>query len=127
MAIWFALGLFPIKPISIATGSMEDELFTGDIAIIKKCKANNVNVGDIIEYKMDGYTVVHRIVEKKQKNGDFFFITKGDKNNSPDKDEVKENQLIGKVIFKIKYLGYPALWFNKLKTEEEIIKVETGQ
>ena len=127
MAIWFALGLFPIKPISIATGSMEDELFTGDIAIIKKCKANSVNVGDIIEYKMDGYTVVHRIVEKKQKNGDFFFVTKGDKNNAPDKDEVKENQLIGKVIFKIKYLGYPALWFNKLKTEEEMIKVETGQ
>ncbi len=127
MAIWFALGLFPIKPISIATGSMEDELFTGDIAIIKKCKANDVNVGDIIEYKMDGYTVVHRIVEKKQKNGDFFFVTKGDKNNAPDKDEVKENQLIGKVIFKIKYLGYPALWFNKLKTEEEMIKVETGQ
>lgn len=127
MTIWFALGLFPIKPISIATGSMEDELFTGDIAIIKKCKANDVNVGDIIEYKMDGYTVVHRIVEKKQKNGDFFFVTKGDKNNAPDKDEVKENQLIGKVIFKIKYLGYPALWFNKLKTEEEMIKVETGQ
>ena len=75
---------------------------------------------------MDGYTVVHRIVEKKQKNGDFFFITKGDKNNAPDKDEVNENQLIGKVIFKIKYLGYPALWFNKLKTEEEMIKVETG-
>lgn len=127
LAIWFALGLFPIKPISIATGSMEDELFTGDIAIIKKCKANDVNVGDIIEYKMDGYTVVHRIVEKKQKNGDFFFVTKGDKNNAPDKDEVKENQLIGKVIFKIKYLGYPALWFNRLKTEEEMIKVETGQ
>ena len=126
LAIWFALGLFPIKPIAIATGSMEQELYTGDVAIIKKCKSNDVNVGDIIEYKMEGYTVVHRIVEKKQRNGYFYFITKGDKNNSPDKDEVKENQLIGKVIFKIKYIGYPAIWFNQLKTEEEMVKVQTG-
>ena len=127
LVLWFAMGIFPIKPIAIATGSMEKELCPGDIAIIKKCKPNDVNVGDIIEYKMEGYTVVHRIAEKKQKNGDFYFITKGDNNNAPDRDDVKEDQLIGKVIFKIKYLGYPALWFNMLQKEEDIVKIETGK
>ena len=127
LAIWFAIGIFPIKPVAIATGSMEKELFTGDVVIIKKCNPNDVNVGDIIEYQMEGYTVIHRIVEKKQKNGEFYFITKGDNNNAPDKDEVVEDQLIGKVIFKIRYLGYPAIWLHLLQVEEEMIEVETGK
>ena len=126
LAIWFAIGLFPIKPVAIASGSMEDELFLGDIAIIQKCNANDVNVGDIIEYQMDGYTVIHRVVEKTQRNGEFYFVTKGDNNNSPDSEEVREDQLIGKVIFKIKYLGYPAIWLHIVQENEQMVEVETG-
>lgn len=125
LAIWFAVGVFPIRPIAIATGSMEKELYVGDIAIIKKCNANDVNTGDIIQYQMEGYTVIHRIIEKKQKNGEFYFITKGDNNNTPDQQEVKEEQLIGKVIFKIRYIGYPAIWLHILQSNEPDIQVET--
>lgn len=127
LVIWFAIGIFPIQPVSIATGSMEKELNVGDVVIIKKCNSNNVKVGDIIQYQMDGYTVIHRIIEKKQKNGEFYFITKGDNNNAPDKDEVKENQLIGKVIFKIKYIGYPAILLHNLQVDNKSqnIQVET--
>ena len=126
LAIWFALGIFPIKPVAVATGSMEKELYTGDVVIIKKCKANDVNVGDIIEYQMEGYTVIHRIVEKRQRSGNFYLVTKGDNNNAPDVAEVREDQLIGKVIFKIKYIGYPAIWLHLLQVEEKTINVETG-
>lgn len=126
LVIWFALGIFPVKPIAIATGSMEKEICVGDVAIIKKCNSNDVNVGDIIEYQMEGYTVVHRIIEKRQNNGRFSFITKGDNNNAPDRDEVKEDQLIGKVIFKIKYIGYPAIWMHLLQDEEQMVEVEKG-
>lgn len=126
LAIWFAIGIFPIKPVSIASGSMEDELHIGDIAIIQKCSANDVNVGDIIEYQMEGYTVIHRIIEKNQRNGTFYFITKGDNNTSQDRDEVREDQLIGKVIFKIRYLGYPAIWLHIVEENEQTIEVETG-
>lgn len=125
-AIWFALGIFPIKPVSIASGSMEKELFIGDIAIIQKCKAEDVITGDVIEYQMKGYTVIHRIIEKKQRNGQFYFITKGDNNNTKDKNEVAESQLIGKVIFKVKYLGYPAIWLKNMQKEDNLdIQVET--
>ena len=126
LVILFALGIFPIKPIAIATGSMEKEICVGDVAIIKKCNSNDVNVGDIIEYQMEGYTVVHRIIEKRQNNGKFSFITKGDNNNTPDRDEVKEDQLIGKVIFKIEYIGYPAIWMHLLQDEEQMVEVEKG-
>ena len=126
LAIWFALGIFPIKPVAVATGSMEKELYTGDVVIIKKCNSNDVNVGEIIEYKMEGYTVIHRVVEKRQRSGNFYFITKGDNNNAPDIEEVREDQLIGKVIFKIKYIGYPAISLHLLQVEEKTINVETG-
>ena len=126
LVIWFALGVFPIKPIAIATGSMEKEICVGDVAIIQKCKGNDVNVGDIIEYQMEGYTVIHRIIEKKQENGEFRFVTKGDNNISPDNEIVRENQLIGKVIFKIKYIGYPAIWMHLLQKEEQMVKVDKG-
>lgn len=126
LVIWFAIGVFPIKPVAIATGSMEKEIYAGDVVLIKKCNANSVNVGDIVEYKMEGYTVIHRIIEKRQRNGRYFFVTKGDNNNAPDLEEVKEDQLIGKVIFKIKYIGYPAIWFHLLKNEEKTVKVDKG-
>lgn len=125
LAIWFATGIFPIKPVAIATGSMEKELFAGDVAIIQKCNSNDIIVGDIIEYQMEGYTVIHRVVEKNQKNGEFFFITKGDNNKQADALEVRENQVIGKVIFKIKYIGYPAIWLHLIQQEEIQVEVET--
>lgn len=126
LAIWFAIGIFPIKPIAIATGSMEPELHVGDVAIIKKCNPNDVEEEDIIEYKMEGYTVVHRIKEKTQKNGQFTFITKGDNNDQADRYPVSQEQLIGKVIFKIRYLGLPAIWLHNLSTEQQT-QIDTGK
>lgn len=126
LAIWFAVGIFPIKPVAIASGSMEKELYVGDIAIIQKCNPNDIVEGDIIEYQMEGYTVIHRVIAKKQKNGEYYFITKGDNNNTQDANPVMQDQLIGKVIFKIKYLGYPAIWLHIIQSEEQI-QVETGQ
>ena len=128
LATWFALGIFPIAPISIASASMIPEFNIGDVAIIKKCNVNDITVGDIIQYRMEGYTVVHRVVKKNQSGGRVTFITKGDNNNSPDSDPVTEDQLIGKAIFKIKYIGYPAIWFHLAQEQDELnIEVETGK
>ena len=126
LLIWFALGLFPIRPVGVATGSMNPNLKIGDVAIIKKCTPNDVVVGDIIEYQMDGYTVIHRVVNIYQKNGEFFFITKGDFNKNEDKLPVSEDQLIGKTIFKIKYLALPAIWVHNLSSQT-VVEVETGK
>lgn len=120
LAIWFALGVFPIKPIAVATGSMTPQINIGDIAIIRKCGPNDIKVGDIIEYKMSDFTIVHRVIEIKQENGRFYFVTKGDNNTTRDKNLVTEDQLIGKCIFKVKYLGYPAIWITDVKTQDEL-------
>ena len=99
---------------------MSPQINIGDIAIIKKCGPNDVEVGDISEYKMPDFTVVHRIVEIKQENGRYYFATKGDNNSSRDKNLVTEDQLIGKCLFKIKYLGYPAIWITGVETQNEL-------
>ena len=126
LVIWFTIGVFPIKPIAIASGSMEKELYVGDVVIVKKCNANDTDNGDIIQYQMKGYTVIHRVIEKKQKNGEYYFTTKGDNNPSEDKESVKEDQVLGKVIFKVKYLGYPAIWLNIIQSNEQV-EVDTGK
>lgn len=126
LVIWFTIGVFPIKPIAVASGSMEKELYVGDVVIVKKCNANDIVNGDIIQYQMKGYTVIHRVIEKKQKNGEYYFTTKGDNNPSEDKESVTEDQVLGKVIFKVKYLGYPAIWLNIIQSNEQV-EVDTGK
>jgi len=126
MLIWFALGIFPIKPVGIATGSMYPEIKAGDAVIIKKCTPNDIVLGDVIEYKMNGYTVIHRVIEIYQKDGEFFFITKGDNNDSKDSIPVSEDQLIGKVIYKIPYIALPSIWIHNLASKTEV-EVETGK
>ncbi len=123
--IWFIIGVFPVKPIAVATASMEPEIFIGDVAIIKKCNVNDVIVGDIIEYSLDDITVIHRVVKKEQIKGEILFTTKGDNNRQEDDLKVNESQLLGKVIFKIKYIGYPSIWLHLLQ-EEKQVNVSTG-
>lgn len=114
VALWFAMGIFPIRPAAIATGSMEKTLMVGDVAILKKCTANDLEVGDIVQYQRDGYTVIHRVISKYTEKGKVYFITKGDNNKDPDKDPVDESQIIAKELFAVKYLGLPAVFLNNL-------------
>ena len=106
-------GVFPIKPLAVATGSMTPNVNIGDIVIIKKCKAKEIKVNDVIEYKLDKISVIHRVIAIEKKGEEKIYITKGDNNDRKDSLPVKENQIIGKIIVKVKYLGYPAVWFSK--------------
>lgn len=109
-------GLFKYFAITVGSGSMEKELYVGDIAISEKVKEKDVNklkVGNIIVYKFKNKIIVHRIYKIENKNNEISIITKGDNNKEPDNWIVKESYIIGKVKFKIKYLGYPTVWLNE--------------
>ena len=125
LAIWFALGVFPIKPVGIASASMYPYLKIGDLTLIKKCNANDIETGDIIQYKMNDYSVIHRVINIDQHDGEFIFTTKGDNNKSEDKLPVREDQLLGKVIFKIPYVALPTIWIHNLNSNVQV-EVETG-
>ena len=125
--IWFALGVFPIKPVGIMSASMYPEIKVGDAVIIKKCSANDIKLQDIIEYQMDSYTVIHRVIEIRQEDGEFFFITKGDNNEDPDYIPVREDQLIGKAIYKVPYIALPAVWLHSIGGNSDNVQVELGK
>ena len=125
--IWFTLGAFPTKPVGVATGSMYPNLHVGDMVILNKFDIHDLKEDDIIGYKLDGITVVHRVKSiSKNSNGDYVVITKGDNNSSEDAKPVIEDQIIGKVVFKVRYIAYPTIWLHSLQSGRQDVGVETG-
>ena len=101
------------------SGSMEPTLKIGDLLIIRGgLKAEDIHAdpedGDIIIFHSpsnpNSLPIVHRAIEKFQKNGKWYFITKGDNNPLDDYKTfgwvVPEEYIIGKVIFVIPKVGY---------------------
>lgn len=86
--------------VTVISGSMEPTLHVGDIAIIKKC--DSYTNGDIITFfTEDEQIYTHRIVS----DGYGKFKTQGDANNTMDDFIVYEPNIVGKVMFKIPFLG----------------------
>ena len=125
--VCFAVGVFPIYPKAIATASMYPEIEVGDVVIVKKCEINDINEGDVIEYQIEDQSIVHRVMKKELENNVYKITTKGDNNSSEDAKPVYGEQIKGKVTFKIKYLGLPSVWLNKLIHSNQTIHVETGK
>lgn len=87
--------------LEVVSGSMEPELNIGDLVIINT-NDKEINENDVITYSSsNGSFVTHRVVD----NLDSGLITKGDANNAKDEDIVKEENVLGKYIFKIPRFG----------------------
>jgi len=94
---------------TVLSGSMSPYLSAGDMIIIKETDPELLREGDVITYKQNSDLIVtHRIIELSENDDGLMFKTKGDANNVEDVGLVSENQLIGKVFFKIPYGGYVA-------------------
>ena len=114
LIVWFAVGVFPIYPSVIATGSMEPEIKPGDIILVERIVdiegINKLKVGDIIQFQRDGILISHRIIDiKREEEKGISFITKGDNNSGQDPDPVKPENIRGQVIKTIPKLGWPTL------------------
>lgn len=82
----------------IKTGSMGKSLPVGTIAIVNTdAKAQE---GDIFAYQNGKNVIIHRIIAIDEEG----YIFKGDANPSLDAAKVTKEQLVGKVIVKIKWL-----------------------
>ena len=94
----------------VRSGSMAPAIKTGSLIVVKP--AADYKVGDVITFHMQNATKksdveTHRIFEIKNSGGEQKIITKGDANNAPDTAEVSKEQIVGKSVFKVPYLGYP--------------------
>ena len=100
------------KPLSVVTsGSMEPNLSIGDLLIIEKVDPASLEVGDIIVFKTRYNTmpIVHRIIEIKEGPDGLRFRTKGDANPGSDIGYRTEDDIIGRVKYRIPKVGY-ILW-----------------
>jgi len=112
------IGLGTTDPIvTVVSCSMLPNLDRGDFLILKG--VNSINeltpaltqgnkTGDIVVYyePRTRRLIVHRFIKLKE---DGTIMTWGDNNSAPDPWPVKEDQLRGKVLFRIPYIGYPRI------------------
>jgi signal peptidase len=96
-----------IRVFNVLTGSMEPTIKAGSMVVVRP--AENYKIGDIITFnpvgKLDTTPITHRIHEMKVENGNPVYITKGDANEVQDLTEIRQNQIIGKMIFRVPFIG----------------------
>ena len=101
------INLFGFRQYIVATGSMEPKYKVGDLVFIRKTPEEKIKIGDIINYISENGTdtITHRVTDIIKKDGQTYYQTKGDNNNSEDPELVKYRQVNGKLVFKISKLG----------------------
>ena len=96
--------LFGYEIYGILSNSMEPEIMTGSIVYVEQVNADEIQVNDVITYKMNSdsnIVATHRVVFIE----DDAFITKGDHNKSVDAQPVGFDRLLGRVVLSIPFFG----------------------
>ncbi len=93
----------------VATESMVPKYQVGDVLLAKEVNPEELKVGDDIVYNgkegsFKGKIVTHQIVAINKEEENFRITTKGLANTAED-PEITQEQIIGKVIYKIKLLS----------------------
>ncbi|MFZ5968813.1 MAG: signal peptidase I [Bacillota bacterium] len=115
--VWFSAGVFPLYPSVIVTGSMEPMIKPGDVILVKKIDGNNVQTGDVIQFRKDSILIAHRVIEVKEVDKGKMYRTQGDNNSGPDVEPVKPEDVKGKVIYVAPKVGWPTLL---IKSKQDI-------
>ncbi len=111
IAVLLIVSAFPItgnfKVLTVLSGSMEPAIKMGSVVVVKP--ADEYKIGAVItfgEISKIKTPTTHRIYEIKVQGSQPVYITKGDANNAPDIREITKNDILGKVLLSVPYLGY---------------------
>ena len=103
-------------PLIVLTGSMEPEIKSGDLIIVKQVEGSDVEVGDVIAFfDPDGNgtsILTHRVIEIVNEDGILKFRTQGDANNTADRLPVPADDLVGGYCFRIAGAGNIAMFMQ---------------
>lgn len=94
----------------VMTGSMEPEIRSDSLLVVKKTPPEDIAPGDVISFfspdpVLEGAVNTHRVVRVEKENGRTQFITKGDANVIEDTYPTDASALVGRVVFKSYGLG----------------------
>lgn len=93
---------------AVLSGSMEPAFNAGSVVCIKPVEVSSIKTGDIIAYRSSKALITHRVIDVTSYNDAPLFHTMGDANESPDIYPVPPENVVGKVVFDVPYLGYLA-------------------
>ena len=96
---------FGYKSFVIVSGSMEPTIKKGDAILVKEVPEKDIKINDIISFQQGETNVTHRIVQIIEEDGIRKYKTKGDNNNTEDKEEIVYEQIEGIYQFKISGFG----------------------
>lgn len=119
--------LFALLPIEgnykllvVESGSMEPSIHVGSLVLVKP--VSEYSLGDIVTYtpstKQKDKYVTHRLAGFANDTFGLVYQTKGDANKTPDPGTVAQENIIGKVLVSIPFVGW---FFNLIKTPKGFI------
>ncbi len=103
---------FGWKPFIVLSGSMESQIYPGDIVVVKEVDTNSLKKDDIIAFREENIVITHRIIDIIEENGIKKYVTKGDNNNTKDSGYVTQEQVEGIYKFKIGRIGNLAIFIQ---------------
>jgi len=93
----------------VLSGSISPAFDTGSLVFVRPASIDMIKEGDIITYTGRGNSkqlISHRAVAISNTEEGIKIITKGDANDATDPNSVNSENLVGKVVLAIPYLGY---------------------
>ena len=103
-------------PLIVLTDSMYPEIESGDLIICNTAEAEDIKVNDVISFfdpAGNGTSIVtHRVIEIVEEDGEILFRTRGDYNNTEDKELVPAENLVGVYKMRIAGAGHIALFMQ---------------
>lgn len=107
---------FSMSPMIVLTDSMYPGIKSGDLIIVTRISPEDVGDGDVISFfdpaSKSSSVVTHRVVEIVGEGDTISFRTKGDNNNTNDRELVPGKNLVGKYRFRIPGAGNAAMFMQ---------------
>lgn len=112
----FVSGFFGIHRYLVVSGSMEPNLYAGDIVFVNtNIDFGDVEIGDVIIFKHRDMNIVHRVIEATTIDGQKYLKTKGDANKVDDGFVATEENYCGTALFHIDKIGYAVDFVKQIK------------
>ena len=99
------VSIFGYKAYIITTDSMKPSINSGDVSIVRNTEEDNIETGDVITFKQGDKVITHRITNIEEQDGKKVYTTKGDNNNTEDREKISYEEIEGKYQFKLEGLG----------------------
>ncbi|NJE26650.1 signal peptidase I [Thermococcus sp. MV5] len=108
LTLLILLHLLGFKSVVVLTDSMEPMISPFSLVIISP--EEDIKIGDVVLYEVElskkKYKVLHRVIDIKEREEQIIYITKGDNRRYADAWYVNKEDIIGKLLISIPYVGY---------------------